>query len=538
MSEEVAERATRRVRRRDPHVHAGVTTINIQRADVDTSRQVTYLEDWTGFGTQSGIILEPPYNPVRLYQIIEESNALRPCIDAYVTNVVKPGWEIAPIRREAKIAPGESAELASFLEYANSDQDLCAVLDLVIRDRESVGYGFLEVIRDASGSISLLRYASSCYTRLALKHPTEVEVSYQIMRGRRVSNVREFRRFRRFVQRVNASTVWFKEFGDPRKMNRETGLFEGESGYKPGFEATEILHFKLPSNEPYGVPRWVPQLPSILGSREAELVNLRYFQDNTVPPMMLTVSGGRLTATSYKNLVNTFVDNPGKENQNKVAIVEAIGEGDSLDKGGSPVQIKVEKLTDSRQSDALFKDYDAANMAKVRSAWRLAGVLVGMGNETNYANAQVAIALAEAQVFGPERNDIDEFMNKLLINGYRGLALRSCKLVSRVPPVSSPDSTVKALTALNVMGAVTPRSAIDVANTFMQAELPQYPEKGSDGWEDWMDKPISLVKQQNGARGENTHAEQQGKTDAIKTQEEEGGLDFQRPENGNEGDAV
>ncbi|MGZ7215507.1 hypothetical protein ACXWOG_09935, partial [Streptococcus pyogenes] len=92
--------------------------INVQRAEVDTSRQVVYLDDWTGLGTNSGMILEPPYNPVRLYQIIEESNALRPCIDAYVTNVVKPGWEIAPIRREAKINSGERYELESFLEYA------------------------------------------------------------------------------------------------------------------------------------------------------------------------------------------------------------------------------------------------------------------------------------------------------------------------------------------------------------------------------------------------------------------------------------
>lgn len=536
MSDEVAERPVRQVRRRtQAKIHTGVTTINVARAEVDTSRQVVYLDDWTGLGTNSGMILEPPYNPVRLYQIIEESNALRPCIDSYVTNVVKPGWEIAPIRREAKINSGERHELESFLEYANSDQDLCAVLDLVIRDRESVGYGFMEVIRDASSSISLLRHASACHTRLGLRHPEEVEVNYQIARGRRVSNVREFRRFRRFVQRVNASTVWFKEFGDPRKMDRDTGLFEGESGYKPGRDATEILHFKLPSNEPYGVPRWVPQLPSILGSREAELVNLRYFQDNTVPPMMLTVSGGRLTKTSYQNLVNTFVENPGKENQHKVAIVEAIGEGDSLDAKGSPVQIKVEKLTDSRQSDALFKDYDAANMAKVRSAWRLAGVLVGMGGDTNYANAQVAIALAEAQVFGPERNDIDEFLNKLLINGYLGLALRSCKIVSRVPPVSSPDSMVKALTALNVMGAVTPRSAITTANTFLQAELPQYPGKGEEGWEEWMDKPIQFSLR---SAPENTHNEQAVKDRTIKQQEGEGGLDFRRPENGSEGDAI
>ncbi|MGZ7153956.1 hypothetical protein ACXWOD_10725, partial [Streptococcus pyogenes] len=64
MSDEVAERPVRQVRRRSqPQIHAGVTTINVQRAEVDTSRQVVYLDDWTGLGTNSGMILEPPYNP-------------------------------------------------------------------------------------------------------------------------------------------------------------------------------------------------------------------------------------------------------------------------------------------------------------------------------------------------------------------------------------------------------------------------------------------------------------------------------------------
>ncbi|ALT58119.1 putative portal protein [Pseudomonas phage SM1] len=538
---ETTQRVPRR--RRASAITARSTVIQVKRADADTSRQVDFLEDWTGIDSAGGIILLPPYDPGRLFEIIETSNALRPCIDAYVTNVVKPGWEVGPIRRGAKINAGEADELQSFIEYANSDQNLEAVLDAAVRDRESVGYGFVEAIRDLSNNLSLFRHAPALHTRLGVKHPQEVEVRYTIARGRRVTTVTEFRRFRKFVQRVNARTVWFKEFGDPRRMNRNTGLFEGEDGYTPGADATEILHLKLPSNEPYGVPRWINQLPSIIGSREAEEVNMRYFQENTVPPMMLTVSGGRLTASSFKNLTNMFTQNTGQERQNRIMIVEAVGEGDSLDNKGSTIQMKVEKLTDARQSDALFKDYDAANMAKVRSSWRLGAVLVGMGNETNYANAQVAIALAEAQVFGPERSDMDELLNKLVVNGYRGLALKTCKLVSRVPPISSPEMVIKALTALNVMGGVTPRSAIDAANTFLQTELPQYPEKGEAGYEPWMDQPMARSIKNSGGESTTgklptTHAGQSLKDDATKSLEQDGDIEFRAPEHGREGESL
>lgn len=538
------DKRVRRARRREHRIEARSTVIQVTRAESDTSRQVDLLEDWSGIDATGGLIIVPPYDPARLLEIIEQSNAIRPCIDAYVTNVVKPGWEVTSSRREVTINASEQDELLSFIEYPNSDQDLCAVLEPVIRDRESIGYGFLEVIRDLSNNISLLRHAPALLTRLGVKHAEEVQVHYTILRGRRVTTVNEYRRFRKFVQRVNARTVWFKEFGDPRRMNRNTGIFEGENGYERGFDATEIIHFKLPSNEPYGVPRWINQLPSVLGSREAEEVNMRYFQDNTVPPMMLTVSGGRLTAGSYRDLTNMFASNTGADRQHRIMIVEAVGEGDSLGEKGSPIQMKVEKLTDARQSDSLFSDYDKSNMAKVRSAWRLGAVLVGMGNETNYANAQVAIALAEAQVFGPERNDLDEVLNKLIVNGYKGLSLKTCKLVSRVPPVSNPDLVIKALTALNVMGAVTPRAAIDVANTFLQAELPQYPKKGESGYEPWMDQPITITSGSSATTPKDSeslpssHDEQALKDSKLKQTEAEGGIEFQAPEHGREAEVA
>lgn len=516
-------------------LQARASVFQVQRADDSTSQQLEYIDDFASFYGTGDVILPPPYNPHKLFQIIERSNSLRPCIDAYVTNVIKPGWEVAPIRRDAKMSAGEEAELLTFVENANSEESFCAVMDKVIRDRESIGYGFLEIIRDMTGELSLLRHAKSIITRLAPLHKTEVLVEYTISRGRRVSTVKEFRKFRRFCQKVQGNTVWFREFGDPRKMNRTTGLFESEPGYTAGNDATEIYHFKLPSNEPYGVPRWINHLPSVLGSREAEECNMRYFEDNTVPPMLLTVAGGRLTSQSFKELTSMLAQGGvGRERQNKIMLVEAVGISDTMDQNATPPTLKVEKLTDSRQSDSLFKEYDEANMAKVRSAWRLGGVIVGQGGDANYANSQVAVALAESQVFGPDRGEIDEVLNKMIVHHNRGLKMTSVKLVSRVPAITSPETTIKALTALNVMGGVTPRTAVLSANTFLQAELPEYPLKGEDGYQEWMDQPISVFLRSAAT----THNEQAAKDQKTKELEASGDTGFQQPEKGAEGETL
>lgn len=510
-------------------VFARSTVIKVERSDSDISRQLEVVDEWSS-SAFAGTMLPVPYNVAKLFSYIEQSSILQPCIEAYVTNTVKTGWEIAPVVRGGKINKGEAMELESFRDNANSQESLVAVMAKVIQDRESVGFGFLEGIRDASGSISVLRHAPSLYTRLGQKHETPVLVEYTIQRGRRVSTVKEFRKFRRYAQLVGGLTVWFKEWGDPRRMNRDTGKFEDEPGYTPGADATEILHFKLPSNEPYGIPRWIIQLPSIIGAREAEEVNMRYFQDNTVPPMMLTVSGGRLTQHSFQELTRALSENSiGKDRQNRVMLIEATGDSDSLDKNGTPVKLSVEKLGDARQSDALFKDYDSQAQAKVRQSWRLPGVAVGGGTEQNNANAQIAMFAAESQVYAPARCDVDEIMNKNIVNSASGLGLKTVCLVSRTPSISSPETLVKTLTALNVMGAVTPRSAQATANKVLQLELPAYPEKGQEGYEEWMDMPLTLTTGKA-----KTHEQQASKTEGIKDIEETGDTGIRRPENGSE----
>lgn len=523
---------TRRIVPRAPKSGMRLTFMGATRSDPSTSRQIDAVDEFSGFvvSTNGSMLVPVPYHVNRLFDLCEQSNMLHQCIEAYVTNIVLTGWEVDALYRGREATLDEQFELQSFIDHPNADQSLMMVMAEVIRDRERVGFGFLEVIRDAVDRPSVFRHLSSRFLRLCVKHPQRQLIQYEIVRGRRVSTVREWKRFRKFVQIVDAQVRWFKEFGDPRNMCAETGFFEGEEGFKGDMLATEVLHFRLSSTESYGLPRWINQLPSIIGSREAEEVNMRYFQDNTVPPMMLLVGNGRLTQASYRELTNQLNGGAvGSARQHKIMLLEAVGESDSLDGKANNVDLKVEKLTDARQSDALFKGYDEGNMAKVRSSFRLPPVLVGMSQDVNFATASTSVFVAESQVFAPERSMLDDQLNRALVNGVNGLRLRTAKLTSRTPSITAPEMVIKTLTALNVMGALTPRTAQSVANKMMQLEIGEYPKPGEDGYEEWMDQPMPMT-----LRGttEHTQAEQGNKSEAVKDTEESGDVGPSQPKNG------
>src|SRR5690606_31692558 len=175
--------------------------------------------------------------------------------------------------------------------------------------------------------------------------------------------------------------VFFKSLGDPRVVSRRTGqifdsveaLLEADPSDGP---ATELLHFAIHSpRSPYGVPRWVGTLLSVLGSRQMEEVNYLYFENKSVPPLALLVSGGRLSEASIPRIERFIEENlKGKANFHKMLILEAEG-GGTGDQARAKIELR--SLTDAQQQDALFQVYDERNIDKVGSAFRLPKLLRG-----------------------------------------------------------------------------------------------------------------------------------------------------------------
>ncbi len=421
---------------------------------------------------QQGAI-EPPFPPHSLVAIIESSAYIAPNIAAYVTNIDAFGhrfektvdfsdsssfdlvkdalslqaqndWEdagkagVAPEPAEKKIEETievlkrrqqmEKFRLDSLFNFIHPTLSFPQIRKRTRQDYEGTGNAYWEIIRSRDGKIAQVEPAVGLTMRLMDldKKFTNVKLKYKTTPiTMDTKNMK--RKYRRFIQlkgvRNSTTIVWFKEFGDIRIMSEVTGKFfrdrEAMKVKEPqAVGATEILHFRIYSSRtPYGVPRWVGVLISAMGSRHSEEVNFLYFENKSVPPMALLVSGGKLAGGAVKR-IKDYIQNEikGKRNFHKILVIEA--ESKQGMPGTTPnnqIRLELKPLTDAQQNDALFQNYDKRNAVKIGSAFRVPPILRGDTEDFNRATAEAAKTFAEDQVFNPERDDFDFMMNRLFL---------------------------------------------------------------------------------------------------------------------------
>ena len=372
-------------------------------------------------------ILLPEINPTLLAAVVEESNVLKQCISAYVVNIDSYGSVLEYIGEEGKREkPKNKAEYIKARTLIDCPSPTTGMSLVEIRKRfrqdlETYGNAYLEVSRTSSGEVVSIDHVPAETMRL-----TKVEnklvpsvVSIVDPETGKVVTRRVNRRFRRFVQidptNLNRK-IYFKEFGDPRKIDPRDGRENNELSINDC--ATEIIHKSIYTpGRVYGNPRWLGVLPCILGSRESELVNLNFFRDNAIPALAVLISGGALTEESYQTIQRYITAVKGKDAMNRVLVLEASSDDSNADLTHSQPAPKVElkPMISERQQDGLFKDYDDFNMLKIRSSFRLSPLHIGRSDDYNKASAAVAMQVVESQVFLPERNAFDDMFNSLIM---------------------------------------------------------------------------------------------------------------------------
>jgi PBSX family phage portal protein len=490
-------------------------------------------EDASTAFAAAGALL-PPYDPETLCLLVEHSNSLRQNVDAYATNIdgfgyrfepaidldtedarekvadtlmlerlaareagtLPEGMAISPSAEETssrlaelrQLARVERARLDAFFDFACFDHSFVDLRRRTRQDLEVTGNAFWEVLRDGKGDLARLVYVPSYTVRLLPLDRDAVDVRERV----RVSpvsfdTVSARRRMRRYVQIQSTECVYFKSFGDPRVVSRSTGrVFDDIAALKAARPddgpATELLHFAIHSpRSPYGVPRWVGTLLSVLGSRQMEEVNYLYFENKSVPPMALLVSGGRLSETSVPRIERFIEENlKGKANFHKILILEADGAGTG---DGGRAKIELRPLTDAQQQDALFQVYDERNIDKVGSAFRLPRLLRGESKDFNRATAESALRFAEDQVFQPERDEFDFLMNRKLL---ADMGVRFWRFRSQTPVTRDPERMTEMVERLVRVGVLTPEEGRLLAGDIFNREF----RKIGD---DWTKRPITLT---------------------------------------------
>lgn len=469
--------------------------------------------------------LEPLYDPSVLGILFEHSNSLRQNVDAYATNIDGFGHRFDPLIRldddeaDKKIAAAisesrggapaskldiakakaqleldmlrEKQRLEYFFEYCVRAMSFVSLRRRSRQDIEVTGNAYWEVLRNLGGDVARFVYVPAITVRLMPLDPEAIEIQERV----RVSEVEfetvvSYVRFRKFVQVVEGNVVVFKELGDPRVISSRTGrvyetlaqLASEERGTRP---ATELIHFKIPSpRTAYGVPRWIGNLLAVVGSRQAEEVNFNYFENKSVPPLAVLVSGGRMTANSVDRVSNYIDANiRGKRNFHKILVLEAEpAAGASADSAGR-MKIDIRPLTGAQHSDALFQNYDERNMDKVGQSFRLPRLLRGDIRDFNRSTADAALVFAEMQVFEPERQDFDFIINRMILPA---LKVRFFRFVSLAPVMRDPAQMAVIIKDLSNANVLTPDElrelASDVFNrTFRRLKAP------------WTKQPVALT---------------------------------------------
>jgi PBSX family phage portal protein len=370
-------------------------------------------------------IIEPPYDFTELADLIEISNMLPQCIQAMEQNCEGFGYNLVELVQEEdkEKLKDEMAEekkrVKFFFEYCNYDMSFTELRKKLRKDYESFGVCFIEVLRNSAGNVDGFEYIKAYTMRLSrLSKRINVKMKKLDKENYEYETVDYKKKFRLFIQVVGKDKVYFKEFGDPRKIDSETGEEVTEEYLKDKNKkiedivfATEIIYRANESVKScYGLPRWIGNTPSVGGSRLAEEVNYDYFNEKTVPPMLIAVSGGTLTKGATSRIKEHFKGIKGKDNFHKVLILEAEGSQDPnvLEKGN--VKIDVKEL--SQVGEAKFIEYDKENRKKVRSAFRLPELYTGENDQNTYASVKSMKEIAEEQVFAPEKQNFDFVINR------------------------------------------------------------------------------------------------------------------------------
>lgn len=443
--------------------------------------------------------IEPPLDPYELAVMVQISNILPQCVEAMEQNCEGYGYNLNEVLEDEDKTPAieaamekEKKFIKNFMKYASYETSFTKLRKRLRRDKETLGNAYMEILRNEKGDIDGFEYIKGITMRLGpLSKPIDFTIYKKDEETLEYKQISYRKRFRTYIQLVGMEKVYFKELGDPRNINALTGepISEEEMNDNENqpILANEVYHFFIDDPlGPYGTPRWSGNLVSVTGSRQSEEVNMDYFGNKTIPPMVITVSGGEFGKKTHQR-IRDFLENEikGKENFHNILVLEAQGAGNphSLNKSG--VDIGINQLT--QMTDGMFQDYDKNNREKIRSSFRLPPIYVGLTDDYTRATAKESKEVAEEQVFTPEKADFDFFINHRI---FPELGIKYFEFETKSAPIDNTRDMVDAIKVMNDTGATNEETRKMLKTINNQIEELDPNEEGNE----WLKFPMRLAQ--------------------------------------------
>ena len=435
-------------------------------------------------------VIKPPHDLNVLARATLLSSRLSKSIDIMSKNVVGLGFEVIDTlntqeRRNISVEMAEEIKeqrnnLEKFLEQANKEHTFNALMGLIKTDEESVGNAYLEVLRDNDDDIQNLGMVPGRTIRLTrLKRSDKGEESKTDREDIKDEDVI-------FVQVRGTRKKYFIPFGSTLLINPTTGE-EFEGSVLREDIATELLHFKLehPSDDFYGLPRWIPAIPAITGNRLSDVRNIKFMENDATPRLAILISGGNLDPTSVE-AVEKFIDLQGRgvENASRVMVLQTERKMIGPQAGDVP-KIELVPLTIGIQDDASFLKYRQANNDEIKEAFGISDLFYGMSRDINRAAASVAKQVTNEQEFEPERKRITHKLKHILLPE---LPFETDLVTIRFnsPLINDLASLADGISKASAAGGLTPHDIREMAGREPYPNTPEY---------DWADFPLPIALQ-------------------------------------------
>ena len=477
------------LKRRKEHDEALSYFDQIQKASVPSS--VLDDDDIQSMGWGSNDLIHPIYSLLSLTKYIESSSELRQVVACMIANTIGYGYRLTSrdgASKDKEILTEEEIKLWNFFEYVNPDSSFMSVYERCLWDFYLTGNMYIEVLRnELTNVVEGLNHVPSYQVRISKREKEAAAIpTIQLRRsvdGYKVHKRTELKRFRRYSQSNLVSTgvgtvedgrgVWFKEFQDNRLYSRKTGeLLDSKKKVRKAKEdgglANELVHISAPQTRGvYGLPYHIGNIVSINGDILSENINISTFQNNNIPSMLISVSGGSLTPGSCDRLADfTEAKIQNSDNRSRFLLLESeTMDDDGLDSGRSKIEVK--SLHETQKDDAMFQRYSDECRAAIRRAFRVPELLVGRGKAASGVVVAASMKMADEQVFSQDRNLFSDWINRKLLPE---LGIVNLRIELNSPNANDPATLALLLTATEKVGAMTPKIGRTILEQIMSTK--------------------------------------------------------------------
>lgn len=372
-------------------------------------------------------ILSPPPSMFEADVVVDECPSLAKNIAAMVINVAGHGFHLVPqldVREDTndqtwQAMQAEQKRIEAFLNNLSVDYTFPQLMKMVENHLQRFANAYWEIIRGPGGRIlGVNPVEDPKKMRLCRKDAEPQLVQHRYRVGTQYESFITPRRFRRFaLKTASGSWRYFRQYGDTRQLDSETGKYGDYQTIPPNRRANEILHFRLPHhNSEYGVIHWISVLVDALSARVAKLTNLDVLDNSGTPPMAIVISGSS-DKTLEARIRDQIEQMKGKKVRSKVLIIQVETDEAGIGQSEDLIQptVKFEPLSQIMLKEGMFLEFQRFIDQEITSVFRIPPILLGDLEETpNKATAAVAKELAEEQVFAPARRDLNDIINRLL----------------------------------------------------------------------------------------------------------------------------